>query len=63
MKTIKEGKGSIKLNKKDILNKENNYPLNAFKIFAYYWLNINLNLPLINSLNTLGDRDLNYNYN
>jgi hypothetical protein len=30
-----EGKGGVKLNKDNILNKEDNYPLNAFKILAY----------------------------
>jgi hypothetical protein len=63
VKIIEEGKDGIKLNKEDVLNKENNYPLNTFKILTYYYSNINLDLPLINGLNILKNKDLNYNYN
>jgi hypothetical protein len=62
-KIIKEGKGGIKLDKKDVLNKENNYPLDAFKILARRRPSIDLDLPLIDSLDNLVNRDLDYNYN
>jgi hypothetical protein len=35
IKIVKE-EGSVKLNKEDILNKKDNYPLNTFKILTYY---------------------------
>jgi len=63
MKTIEESEDSIKLNKEDVFNKEDDYLLNAFKILARRRLNINLNLPLINSLNNLENKDLKRNYN
>jgi hypothetical protein len=62
-KTVEEGKGGVKLNKEDVLNKEDNYPLDAFEILACRRPNIDLDLPLIDSLNNLGNRDLDYNYN
>jgi hypothetical protein len=61
-KIIEKGKGGVKLNKKDVLNKEDNYPLDAFEILAHYRPSINLDLPLINSLDNLGNRDLDHNY-
>jgi predicted RNA-binding protein with PUA domain len=62
-KIIEEGKGGIKLDKKDVPNKENNYSLDAFKILARRRPGIDLDLFLINSLDNLGNRDLDYNYN
>jgi hypothetical protein len=62
-KTVKKGKGGVKLNKEDVLNKEDNYPLNAFKILAHRRPGIDLDLPLIDSLDNLGNRDLDRNYN
>jgi hypothetical protein len=62
-KTAEEGKDNIKLDKKDVPNKEDNYPLDAFEILARRRPNIDLDLPLINSLNNLGNRDLDCNYN
>jgi hypothetical protein len=61
VKTAEEGKGGIKLDKDNVLNKENSYPLDTFKILACRRLSINLSL--INSSDTLGNRDLDYNYN
>jgi midasin (ATPase involved in ribosome maturation) len=63
VKIIEEDKGGIKLDKEDVLNKENNYFLDAFEILVRYWPGIDLDLFLINSLNNLGNRDLDYNYN
>jgi hypothetical protein len=34
VKTAEKGKGGVKLNKDNVLNKENNYPLDVFKILA-----------------------------
>ena len=62
-KTTEESKGGVKLNKEDILNKENNYFMDVFKILAHCWLSIDLDLFLINSLDNLGNKDLDYNYN
>jgi hypothetical protein len=61
VKTAEEGKGGVKLDKDDVPDKEDNYPLDAFEILAYYRPSIDL--PLIDGLNTLGSRDLDYNYN
>jgi hypothetical protein len=51
------------LDKEDVPNKENNYPLDAFEILARRRPSINLDLPLIDGLNNLGNRDLDRNYN
>jgi hypothetical protein len=61
-KIVEKSKGNIKLNKENIFNKEDNYPLDAFKILTYCWPSIDLNLSLINSLDNLGNKDLDYNY-
>jgi hypothetical protein len=61
VKTAEEGKGGVKLDKDNVPNKEDNYPLDAFEILARRRPSIDL--PLINSLNTLGNRDLDRNYN
>jgi hypothetical protein len=61
-KTIEESKGSVKLDKEDVPNKEDNYPLNTFEILACRRPNIDLDLPLIDSLDNLGNRDLDRNY-
>jgi hypothetical protein len=62
-KIVEEGKGGIKLDKEDVPNKENNYPLDAFEILARRRPSINLDLPLIDGLDNLGNRDLDRNYN
>jgi hypothetical protein len=54
VKTAEESKDGVKLNKEDVLNKENNYPLNAFEVLAYRRPSIDLELPLV-------DLDRNYN--
>jgi hypothetical protein len=63
VKTIEEGEGGVELNEEDIPNKEDNYPLNAFEILARRRPSIDLDLPLIDGLDNLGNRDLDYNYN
>jgi hypothetical protein len=62
VKTAEEGKDGVKLDKEDVPDKENNYPLDAFKVLAYRRPSIDLELPLVDSLNNLGSRDLDYNY-
>jgi hypothetical protein len=49
------------LDKDNVPNKEDSYPLDAFEILAHRWPSIDLSL--IDGLNTLGNRDLDYNYN
>jgi hypothetical protein len=61
VKTAEEGKGGVKLNKDNVPNKEDSYPLDTFEILAHYRPSIDL--PLIDGLDTLGNRDLDYNYN
>jgi hypothetical protein len=62
VKTAEEGKDSVELNKEDVPNKEDNYSLDAFEVLARRRPGIDLELPLINSLDNLGSRDLDYNY-
>jgi hypothetical protein len=61
-KTVEEGEGGVKLDKEDVPNKEDDYSLDAFEILAYRWPGIDLDLPLINGLDNLGNKDLDYNY-
>jgi hypothetical protein len=61
VKMVEEVKGGVKLDKDDVPNKENSYLLDAFKILARRRPSIDL--PLIDGLNTLGNRDLDRNYN
>jgi hypothetical protein len=60
--TAEEGEGGVELDKEDVPNEEDNYPLDAFEILARRRPGIDLDLPLMDSLDTLGDRDLDYNY-
>jgi hypothetical protein len=60
VKTAEEGKGGVKLDKDDVPNKEDSYPLDAFEILARRRPSIDL--PLMDNLDTLGNRDLDYNY-
>jgi hypothetical protein len=57
---VEEGKGGVKLDKNNVSNKEDSYPLDAFEILGCRRPSIDL--PLIDGLNTLGNRDLDYNY-
>jgi hypothetical protein len=34
-KIVEEGKGGVELNKEDVLDKEDDYPLDAFEILAH----------------------------
>jgi hypothetical protein len=61
VKTVEEGKGGVELDKDNVSDKEDNYPLDAFEILARRRPSIDL--PLIDGLDTLGNRDLDYNYN
>jgi hypothetical protein len=61
VKTAEKGKGGVKLDKDNVPNKEDSYPLDVFEILARRRLSIDL--PLIDGLDTLGSRDLDYNYN
>jgi hypothetical protein len=61
-KTAEEGKGGVKLDKEDVPNKEDDYPLDAFEILARRRPSIDLDLPLMDGLDNLGNRDLDYNY-
>jgi hypothetical protein len=60
VKTVEEGKGGVELDKDNVPNKEDSYSLDAFEILARRQPGIDL--PLIDGLNTLGNRDLDYNY-
>jgi hypothetical protein len=62
VKTAEEGKDGVKLDKEDVPNKEDNYPLDAFEVLARRRPGIDLELPLIDSLDNLGSRDLDRNY-
>ena len=59
-KTVEESKGGVELNKEDVPDEEDNYPLDTFKILARRRPNIDL--PLVDGLDTLGNRDLDRNY-
>jgi hypothetical protein len=60
VKTVEEGEGGVELDKDNVSNKEDSYPLDAFEILARRRPSIDLSL--INGLNTLGNRDLDHNY-
>jgi hypothetical protein len=62
VKTAEEGKDGVELDKKDVPNKEDNYPLDTFEVLAHRRPNIDLELPLVDGLDNLGSRDLDYNY-
>jgi hypothetical protein len=62
VKTAEEGKDGVKLDKEDVPNKEDDYPLDAFKVLAYRRPGIDLELPLVDGLDNLGSRDLDRNY-
>ena len=61
VKTAEEGKGGVKLDKDNVPDEEDSYPLDAFEILARRRPSIDLSL--INSLNTSENKDLDYNYN
>jgi hypothetical protein len=62
VKTAEEGEDGVELDKEDVPNKEDNYPLNTFEVLARRWPGIDLELPLVDGLNNLGSRDLDRNY-
>jgi hypothetical protein len=62
VKTTEEDKDGVELNKEDVPNKEDDYPLNTFEVLARRWPNIDLELPLVDGLDNLGSRDLDRNY-
>ena len=61
-KTVEEGEGGVELDEKDVPDEEDDYPLDAFEILARRRPGIDLDLPLIDGLDNLGNRDLDRNY-
>jgi hypothetical protein len=59
-KTAEEGEGGVELDEEDVPDEEDNYPLDAFEILARRRPSIDL--PLVDGLDTLGNRDLDRNY-
>jgi hypothetical protein len=62
VKTVEEGEGGIELDEEDVPNKEDNYSLDVFEILVRRRPGIDLDLPLIDGLDNLGNRDLDRNY-
>jgi hypothetical protein len=60
VKTAEEGEGSVELNKDNIPDKEDSYSLDAFEILAR--CRPSIDLSLMDGLDTLGNRDLDRNY-
>jgi hypothetical protein len=60
VKTAEEGEGGVELDEDDVPDKEDSYPLDAFEILARRRPGIDL--PLMDGLDTLGNRDLDRNY-
>jgi hypothetical protein len=60
IKTAEEGKGGVELDKDNVPDKEDSYSLDAFEILARRRPGIDL--PLMDDLDTLGNRDLDRNY-
>jgi hypothetical protein len=62
VKTAEEGEDGVELDEEDVPDEEDDYPLDAFEVLARRRPGMDLELPLVDGLDSLGSRDLDRNY-